>query len=333
MAKFSYAWHAASGTMMDVNDVIEFFLRTGHAPELMCPDEACREESPMTRLVSVCCDPRNRRCAVVPHFRTSPGQPHGENCQIHTIAKQIDYILANKSKFSAEFPTANLLLDVKGVASDLVPDMYVSEFRPRDFLDEIQKKARTYQRDGATRDDALRKARCAVPQRTSRLALVVDSALSLEKHGGEEALRSASLALPERSTPIPYLKAFFNIQFLRSEYAASYIFFGKAHIHETREGFLVEYTRKLKNYSKQYGELSACTPLTFAECPAALQNELHEYASSGRPCCVYSFSAHALHENDCPILNTPRCVVFRPKIRGAVVLREQVLKERQFKNS
>lgn len=332
MAKFSCAWNPTSGTMMGIDDVMDFFLQTGHAPVLMCPDEACREEKPLTRIVPVCCDPRNRRCAVVPHFRTSSGQTHGESCQLHTIAKHTDYILKNKSKFSVEFPTANILLDLDGVATDLLPDEYVSEFSPLDFLNEIQNKAEEFQKSGATRENALRRARCAVPQRTSRFALVVDSALSLEKHGGEEALRSASLTLPERSTPVPYLKAFFNIQFLRSEYATSYIFFGKAHIHETHEGFLVEYAYKLKKYSEQYGELTACTPLVYNECPATLRNDLHKYAVSGRPCCVYSFSTHTLHESDCPILNTPRCVVLRPKIRGAIALRERMLKERQHEN-
>ena len=331
MAKFSYAWHTASDTMMDTGDVAEFFLKTGQAPELMCPDITCRQEAPSTRIIPVCCDPRKPCAASSPHFRTASRQRHGENCQFQVLSQHTDYILKHKYELSLEFPNANILLDVEGIASELIPDMYVKEFRPQEFMDEIQKKTREYQRAGARRDDASRKARCAVPQRTGKFSTVVDMALKLEEKGGEEALSEAKLLLPDRRESAPYQKIFFNIRFLKERYFTSYIFFGEAHIHETHEGFLVEYMHKLKAYNESYPEMPACTPITYEECSLSLRNDLHAYAASGRPCCAYSFSTHTLHESDCPILNTPRCVVFRPKIRGAVAIREKVLKEKQYR--
>lgn len=182
--------------MLEPDDVADFIMETGRTPELMCPDENCRLAMPHTRITSVCCDPRNRKCGVTPHFRTHTDHRHAENCQYEVLGRHTDYILGHKDEFTTDFPDANLLRKIKDIDTELLPDEYTEEFAPREFMEAVTRKAREYRQDGASKEQAFCRARCAVPQRTSRLGLVVDMALKLAEAGGDDLREKVRLSLP-----------------------------------------------------------------------------------------------------------------------------------------
>ena len=137
MPKFRYAWHMESERMLEPDDVADFIMETGRTPELMCPDENCRLAMPHTRITSVCCDPRNRKCGVTPHFRTHTDHRHAENCQYEVLGRHTDYILGHKDEFTTDFPDANLLRKIKDIDTELLPDEYTEEFAPREFMEAV----------------------------------------------------------------------------------------------------------------------------------------------------------------------------------------------------
>lgn len=325
MSKFRYAWYRERERLLEPDDVADFIVETGGPPELMCPDESCRLEVPRTRLTAVCCDPRNPKCGFIPHFRTSPGHKHGENCQYEVLGRHTDYILGHRDEFLAGFPDANLLKNIKGIDAELLPDEYTHEFAPREFIEAVNQKAQEYRQAGKSGEQALRLARCAVPQKTSRLGLIVDMALKLADQGGDECRKGIMLALPERPKA-NYLNAFLPVAALREEYETSYIFYGEAVVHEASIGYLIEYKSPLRRYHPDYPELPACTLVNSDYYKAAFLEELSGYAASGEICCVYSFSTHDLKESTCPMLDKKRCVVIEPRFRDAVAIRKYCLK-------
>ncbi len=325
MPKFRYAWHMESERMLEPDDVADFIMETGRTPELMCPDENCRLAMPHTRITAVCCDPRNPKCGFTPHFRTHTDHRHAENCQYAVLGRHTDYILGHKDEFTAEFPDANLLRKIDGLNSEFLPDAFVEGFAPREFMEEVNQTAQKYRRAGISNEQAIRRARCAVPQKTSRLGLVVDMALKLADQGGDECRQKVTLALPERPKA-NYLNAFLPVAALRQPYTTSYIFYGEAIVHETSIGYRIEYKNPLRLYHPDHPELSACTLVNPDQYKAAFLEELSTYAASGEVCCVYSFSTHDLKENTCPMLDKKRCVVIEPRFRDAVAIRKSCLK-------
>lgn len=328
MPKFRYAWHMQSERMLETDDVADFIVETGSPPELMCPDENCRLEMPRTRIAAVCCDPRNPDCGFTPHFRTNPGHRHAENCQYEVLGRHTDYILGHKDEFTTGFPDANLLRRIKGVDTELLPDEYVEESAPREFMDAVTRKAREYRQNGASEERAFCRARCAVPQKTSRLGLVVDMALKLAEAGGDDLREKVRLSLPNRQNA-NYLNAFLMLSSLKEHYTTPYIFCGEATVHEIQHGYLIKYKNALKYYHPDFTELAACTLINPDHYRAAFLEELSGYAASGEVCSVYSFSTHDLKESTCPMLDKKRCVVIEPRFRDAVVIRKRCLKREQ----
>lgn len=329
MPKFRYAWHMESERMLEPDDVADFIMETGRTPELMCPDENCRLAMPHTRITSVCCDPRNRKCGVTPHFRTHTDHRHAENCQYEVLGRHTDYILGHKDEFTAEFPDANLLRKIDGLNSEFLPDAFVEEFAPREFMEEVNQTAQKYRRAGSSNEQAIRRARCAVPQKTSRLGLVVDMALKLDDAGGDDLREKVRLSLPNRQNA-NYLNAFLMLSSLKEHYTTPYIFCGDATVHEIQHGYLIRYKNMLKYYLPD-SKLPACTLINSDQYKVAFLEELSTYAASGEVCSVYSFSTHDLKESTCPMLDTKRCVVIEPRFRDAVVIRKRCLKREQNK--
>lgn len=331
MPKFRYAWHMESERMLEPEDVVDFIVETGRTPELMCPDENCRMEMPHTRMAPICCDPRKPPCSERPrHFRVHPGHRHAENCQYEVLGQHTDYILGHKEEFTTEFPDANLLRKIKGIDTELLPDEYAEEFAPREFMEAVSRKAQGYRQAGASRERAFRRARCAVPQRTSRLSLIVKMAWMLHDRGGDDLREEVLLALPGRPKA-NYLNAFLMLGSLKAHYTTPYIFCGDATVHEIQHGYLIRYENALKYYHPDFSELPACTPINPDQCKAAFGEELSAYAASGEVCSVYSFSTHDLKESTCPMLDKKRCVVIEPRFRDAVVIRNRCLKRGQNK--
>lgn len=330
MPKFRYAWHMQSERMLETDDVADFIVENGSPPELMCPDENCRLEMPRTRMAAVCCDPRNSKCRFTPHFRTNPGHKHGQNCQYEVLGQHTDYILGHKDEFTTEFPHANLLRKIKDIDTELLPDEYAEEVAPREFMEAVTRKAQEYRQAGSCREPAFRRARCAVPQRTSRLGLIVDMALQLAEAGGDGLREKVRLSLPHRQNA-NYLNAFLMLSSLKEHYTTPYIFCGDATVHEIQHGYLIRYKNALKYYHPDFSELPACTFINPDQYKPAFLEKLNGYAASGEVCSVYSFSTHDLKESTCPMLDKKRCVVIEPRFRDAVVIRKRCLKREQNK--
>lgn len=333
MAKFRSAWCEARQQVMTPEDVADFILSTYAKPVLKCPDENCRRAEPATELVAVCCDPRDTKCAFMPHFRTKPGNRHAENCRYGLWSNATDYVLSNRKEFMTEFPDANLLKSIEGIDCELLPDAFVESYEPMDFEQEVREAAEQYIKTGSSRAQALRKARCAIPQKTSRLALIVDMAMKLATigkkqtgtyEGADKLRKSVPLDLAGRHTN--YFQAFLSVSSLRSDYKTAYILCGEAIIHKTPDGYLAEYQKPLRHYSPDYPELPACTPLNPKLFRSAFMAEVEAYAASGEPCALYSFSTHDLKESTCPMGDKKRCVVIDPRFRDAVVIRKRCMK-------
>lgn len=333
MAKFRSAWCEARRQTMTPEDVADHILTQSAKPVLKCPDENCRKIKPATELVAVCCDPRNTECAFTPHFRTKQGDTHAENCLYGLWSHATDYVLSNRSEFSTEFPEANLLKSMGDIESELLPDAFVESYEPKDFELEVTEKVKQFMQGGSGREQALRKARCAIPQKTSRLALIVDMAIRLatigkNKTGSDEGAdnlrRSVPLDLAGRQTN--YFQAFLNVTSLGSDYRTKYILCGEAIIYKTLDGYIAEYQKPLRHYSPDYPELPAYTPLNPKLFRSAFMAEVKAYAASGERCAIYSFSTHDLKESTCPMGDKKRCVVIAPRFRDAVVIRKRCIK-------
>ncbi|WP_143339506.1 hypothetical protein [Desulfovibrio legallii] len=325
MSKFRYAWHVESEKMLEPDDVADFIMETGRPPEMMCPDENCRLTLPSTRITAVCCDPRNPDCGFTPHFRTHPGHKHAENCQYEVLGRHTDYILGHKDEFTVEFPDANLLRKIKGIDTELLPDEYAEEFAPHEFMEAVTRKAREYRENGASEERAFCRARCAIPQKTSRLGLIVDMAIKLADQGGDELRTKTILALPRRPKA-NYLNAFLMISALKHHYTTPYIIYGESVVHESSTGYIIEYKKLLKGYHPDHPELPACTVINPDRHTVAFLDELNRYASSGEICCVYSFSTHELRESTCPMQNKKHCVVIEPRFLNAITIKKTCVK-------
>ena len=197
-------------------------------------------------------------------------------------------------------------------------------------MDAVTRKTREYRQNGASEERAFCRARCAVPQKTKRLGLVVDMALKLDDAGGDGLRAKVRLSLPNRQNA-NYLNAFLMLSSLKEHYTTPYIFCGEATVHEIQHGYLIKYKNALKYYHPDFTELAACTLINPDHYRAAFLEELSAYAASGEVCSVYSFSTHDLKESTCPMLDKKRCVVIEPRFRDAVVIRKRCLKREQNK--
>lgn len=324
MSKFPLAYCNAMQTYVDPDDARDICVRTGKVPVLMCPDEGCRQEKPDTKISAVCCDPK-KECSSLPHFRTYPEHQHSENCpyEIHKI--HTEYILSHKKDFCAYNPAANILKNIDGIDTSTLPDEYITQFAPKDFLETIEQEAKKQILRGTKQNRAYQIARCIVPQKTSRLSLVVDMALKLDKKGMRAAV---PLVLPERSTA-NYYNAFLSIYSLKYDYFTPYIYCGVANVVTSKNGYMIIYKYSIKKYHPDYPELPAVTPIEREHYRPSFLEELSGYAASGEDCRVYSFSTHCLKENTCPADDTKRCVVIEPRTRDAVVIRDRCLKREE----
>lgn len=325
MAKFRRAWCKEIQEEMTTEDVTDFIVEHGQKPTLMCPDERCRQEMPGSRIVSVCCDPESN-CSPQ-YFRINPGHKHGQSCTHAFLSAQTDYLLAHKKKFKAEFPDAVILRDdLQGIETDLLPEAFITEFSPQEFQDAVEKKTRFYQGAGVSRTEAVRRARCAVPQKTSKLGLLVDMAIKIDNLK-QDKRQTVSLRLAGRKCN--YNNAFFRIEYLKQHFNTPYILCGKAIATEFENGFIIQYAYPIREYHPQYPNLTAFTYIDSHYRPAFLAH-LQRHAISGDPFYLYSFSRHVLSESNCPIsADTKRCVVIEPRTRDSVVIRSRCLKKEE----
>lgn len=326
MSKFPHAWCPLRQDWLEPEDVRDICAETGAIPELLCPDEACRQERPHTRLLAAGCHPK-REYFRPAYFRSYPNHVHGADCPYEILGNHTDYVLKHKEEFRSYCPEANLWFNCKEIDGSLLSDAFVAEYAPREFMRQVREKAEEYRRQGHDATTAICIARCVVPQKTSRLSLVVEMALRLDdmKRGMR---KQARLALPGRPDT-NYCDAFLMIGSLKQHYTTPYIVCGEATVAETAEGFLINYSWSLKQYLADGSELPACTPIARDQYRGAFLKELEGYAASGEQCFVYSFSAHSLKENTCPKQEVKRCVVIEPITRDAVVIRNRCLKREQ----
>lgn len=325
MSKFQYAWDRKRELVVYPGDVADLIETNGVKPELMCPDKECRQIKQETRLTAVCCE-RGKEFKQIPHFRTYPNHHHSPECFYETLGKDVDYILRHKKEFLKEFSDANnLLRDIPGVDTELLPDKLVEKYDPTSFKEAINQKTREYKSKGLSNEQARRKAICAIPNTTSRLDLIVDMAWLLQDKGGAELREKARLSLPNRP-PTNYLQAFLMVSSLKSNYLTPYILCGEARIYKYEDYFLIEYQSELYDYTHEYPKLRAYTILRYNHYKSRLLNDLENYSKSGEKCSVYSFSTHDLKANACPIPDKNVCVVIEPKFRDAIVIRKRCLK-------
>lgn len=327
MTRFPVAWCPELKRDIEPEEVRDICADTGRIPELRCPDAACRQEMPQTRIITACCDPRVE-CSRHPHFRTNPKHEHGKNCDYETWGKHTDYVLAHRDEFLPHFPESNLLRRINGIDTTKLPDAFVVD-APTEFVAAMREQTDRYMRSGQARDTATRMARCAVPHKTRRLSLVVSMAHELDRLN-ENIRQTVPLTLPGRAH-CNYNNAFLMVTSLKHDYVTPYIFCGKGHVLEVNGNYIIKYAFKLSNYHPDYPDLPACTPINPDLHTAAFLNMLSEYAASGEPCYFYSFSTHALKESTCPMSDTKRCVVIEPRTRDCVVIRKRCLKREQNK--
>lgn|GEM_PF-4047917 len=332
MSKFPLAYCTSMESDVSTDQVIDICTETGHIPLLQCADPQCRHSMPKTQMKAVCCDPQKPCTKMPPHFSTYPNHDHADECIFQKFAAHTEYILRHKEKFRQFAPDSNMLRALDGIAdTSYIPDEYVVQYDPRDFLKDIDEEAKRQQtRHGKSADDAYRIARCIIPQRTSSLETIVDMAERLQKTNEREIVR---LSLPNRQNA-NFANAFFNLRYLQENFTSTpYIFYAYAHIKEHQDGYLALYEYPLKNYDKDFPEIRAVTLINAAEHRPLLINKLEHYASSGKPCCIYSFSTHRLNENTCPDVDLKRCVVIEPRTRDSVVIRNRCLNRPEKSNS
>lgn len=324
MLKFPQAWHHVRQELLEPEDVRDIFAETGEIPELLCPDEACRKEKPKTRVSCVCCKP-GEQCKSPPHFRTYPKHAHSNKCQYEVLGNHTRYVLKHKEKFRPFNPDANLLKEFgEDIDTTFLNDAYVLEYAPHEFMETVREKKQEYIKRGHDPDTATQIARCLVPQETSRLALVVDMAQKLSENGAGTR-EQVPLALPGRPNA-NYHNAFLMLASLKHYYSTPYILCGEAHVLAASGGYIIKYKNILKDYHPDFPDLPACTPINSNMYKSAFLDELNGYAASGEICSVYSFSAHDLKENTCPMLDIKRCVVIEPRTRDSIVIRKRCLK-------
>lgn len=339
MAKFRSAWHIKTGRLFETDDVSDFIVQTGHIPILGCPDESCRNEKPGLRITPVCCDPNKPDCAFIPHFRTHQGHQHSENCLYRIMGESSDYILRNRNEFLDEFPDANILKKITGIDSEFLPDVFVENYAPHDFTEDVSRKAKMYLKKGGSRMSAWCRARCATPYQTSKLSLIVDMAIKLDQAGklmkdgdedGDKLRMSVPLHIPGRKTN--YLQAFLMVASLCNHYATPYILCGEVIFHKAKNGYLAEYINPIKEYCSNIHNIPAYTPISPDFFRSSFMDEVKAYEKSGEQCALYSFSTHDLNESTCPIGDKKRCVVIKPRFREAVVIRKRCVKRSSQKN-
>lgn len=326
MSKFPWAWCPELDDDVYPRDVREFYLNHGRFPELFCPDEECRKEYPSTRIACVCCNP-DMYYEKPMHFRTYPKHIHSLNCKYDELSKSTEYILNHKHEFKEFKDSVNILRDIDGIDSSLISDEYVLEYSPRNFVNSIHRKTQEYMDKGLNRSKAMCIARCVTPQKTSRLALIVDMALDLDEKGGNIRER-IPLSLPNR--PIAnYNNAFLKISSLKYDYVTPYILCGEAYVLCINDTYIIKYKYELKNYHPDIQSIPAYTPIDTSMYKPSFLEELKGYAASGEECSVYSFSTHALSEKNCPMPDISRCVVILPRVRESIVIRKRCLKRSQ----
>lgn len=71
-------------------------------------------------------------------------------------------------------------IGIDGIDTELLPDVFSEKAPPHTFIESVMQEADRLERSGVRKDVALRRARCAVPQSTSRLGLVVDMAIRMD---------------------------------------------------------------------------------------------------------------------------------------------------------
>ncbi len=193
MAKYPLAYCLESQTDVTPDDVVDMYVTRGVKPTLQCADRSCHQARPATLINDICCDPENPCRKMEAHFKTYPEHEHSPECVFAKYAQHSEYILRHKAKFADIFPDANILKKLKGIEdTSVLPDEYCLEFHPRDFLDKIERKAQEQQRKfGYSSRQAYRMARCAVPQRTQSLALVVRLMEQLHETGVASVLQNA----------------------------------------------------------------------------------------------------------------------------------------------
>jgi hypothetical protein len=328
MATFPTAYCPSESSDIDTAEARDIWLKTGDHPLLRCSDEDCRREHPATRLSAVCCDPENPCEGKIPHFRTYPGHRHSDTCRFSEFAKYTGDALARKNELretmeTLNIPARNILLDIEGIDTSLLPDEYILEFSPRDFVHEVKKEAEKRIRNGEKRDRAHQLARCSVPQKTGKLADVVAMGFALDE---KQARGRVPLLLPGRKNAATYANAFFSVYALRQHFQTPYIFCGDARVFTSDYGFFIHYRWQTRGYCEKFPELQIVTPIKEEFHRKSLLNELREIAAAGGICHVYSFSAHCLKEWTFPNGERKLCVVIEPKTRDSVVIRNRCLK-------
>lgn len=332
MSKFPLAYCPSTESDVSTDQVIDICIETDLIPLLRCADPQCRHSIPQTQMKAVCCDPKKPCTKMPPHFSTYPNHNHADECIFQKLSAHTDYILRNKEKFKLFAPDANICRTLNGIAdTSYIPDEYVVQYDPRDFLKDIDEEAKRQQmRYGKSADDAYRIARCIIPQRTSSLESIVDIAERLQKTNERELV---FLSLPNRKNAT-FVNAFFELRYLRQGFTTTpYIFYAYAKIKKHNDGYLALYESPLKYYHSDFPEIRAVTLIKAAEHRPLLLNKLEHYASSGKSCCIYSFSTHRLNENTCPDMDLNRCVVIEPRTRDSVVIRNRCLNRPEKSNS
>lgn len=323
MPKYPFAWSPKRSNTVKPEEVAEMILRERVKPDLKCPDKQCRTEHPSSKIIPVCCDPRDPCADMPPYFRMGPKHKHRYECPYEEVAEQTEYVVDHKKQYEEYSPDANLLRTIKGIQdTSLLPDAYIAQYDPAAEYREIQHEADRLAKSGYSRKEAVRIARCRVPQRTGSLSLVVAMRERLEIYGEPDKI---PLSLPNRPTTT-YAKAFFSIAQLREHYRTPYILHGEAKIFEVDSGYVVAYKSTLTKYVSNYKEVCAFTFIDRDHNETPLQRDMKHYAESNEICCVYSFSTHRLNERTCPDSDLNLCVVIEPITSDEVVIRKRCVK-------
>lgn len=322
MPKYPLAWCPSTPGLVKPEDVTEFILKEGYTPILQCPDEQCRMEHPTSHIVPVCCDPQSP-CEVMPrHFRMGPKNKHRIGCPYEEVAEETAYIISHKKQYEGIAPEANLLRTVKGIEdTSLLPDEYIMRYDPSIEFREILTEAEKLTKSGYSRKEAVRMARCRVPQRTSSLDLVVTMRERLQG----ESPKKVPLSLPGRPTAT-YANAFFSISNLRMNFQTPYILYGYAKIFAADNGYIIAYMYPLTKYTERYKELCAFSFVPHKNLKKSLTLDLERFSASNDICCVYSFSTHRLNERTCPDSALNLCAVIEPITFDEVVIRKRCVK-------
>ncbi len=344
MPKIPFAYNLKNSQDMSVEDIQEFALVNGNMPGLACADENCRAEHPETRLTCACCDPEKPCSVQLPHLRTYPNHEHSEECRFGRLAEAYEYVMRHKDEFINHGPDRNIFKRLKRIDdASALPDEYVNEFCPRENVALIDREIDNLMQRGASRVQAERIAVCRVPEKTSRLSLIISAAEKLyeplpgqdEKNRLDEA-KSVRLALPGRSNS-NYFSAFHKIYTLKESYNIPYILHDYATVHRKNDGFLIRYSYPLNDYREGMKGLTAVSFISDEELRgkggATLRSSLEHYANSGKTCCVYSFSRHFLNENNCPDVAHNACVVIEFNTLGGIVIRPRCVNRSEKRKS